>query len=89
MAVAAIASIIAAIASIPKFASGGIAYGPTLGLFGEYANAASNPEVVAPLSKLREILGDGSSGTRKIEFRVRGRDLYAIMGAESAILARG
>ena len=89
MAVAAIASIIAAIASIPKFASGGIAYGPTLGLFGEYANAASNPEVVAPLSKLREILGDGGSGTRKIEFRVRGRDLYAIMGAESAILSRG
>jgi predicted nucleic acid-binding Zn-ribbon protein len=89
MAVAAIASIIAAIAAIPKFASGGIAYGPTLGLFGEYANAANDPEVVAPLSKLRDIIGGSGWGTRKVEFKLRGRDLYATMGMEAAMLARG
>lgn len=89
LAVAAIASIIAAIAAIPKFASGGIAYGPTLGLFGEYANAANDPEVVAPLSKLRDIIGGSGWGTRKVEFKLRGRDLYATMGMEAAILSRG
>jgi hypothetical protein len=44
--------------SLPKFAEGGIAYGPTVGLFGEYPGAANNPEVVAPLSKLKSMLGD-------------------------------
>ena len=44
---------IIAAAAIPKFANGGIAYGPTLGLFGEYAGAANNPVVVAPLNKLK------------------------------------
>ena len=37
-------------------AKGGIAYGPTNALIGEYAGASSNPEVVAPLSKLRELI---------------------------------
>ena len=31
------------------FADGGMVYGPTLGLVGEYAGASSNPEVIAPL----------------------------------------
>lgn len=89
MAIAAIASVLAAIATIPKFANGGIAYGPTLGLFGEYANAANDPEVVAPLSKLRDILGGDGKGSRRIEFRLRGRDLYASAALEQVMLARG
>lgn len=40
------------------FANGGVIYGPTLGLMGEYAGAKNDPEVVAPLSKLKQILGD-------------------------------
>lgn len=39
------------------FANGGIISGPTLGLIGEYAGAKSDPEVVAPLSKLKGLLG--------------------------------
>ncbi len=76
MAVAAIASIAAAIASIPKFANGGIAYGPTLGLFGEYPGAANNPEVVAPLNRLREMI-EPSSGFGQVEFKIDG---YALKG---------
>ena len=45
LAIAALASVIAAIMAIPKFAEGGLAYGPTLGLFGEYSGASNNPEV--------------------------------------------
>lgn len=37
-------------------AKGGLAYGPTKAVIGEYAGAKSNPEVVAPLSKLKEML---------------------------------
>ena len=43
------------IASQP-LAKGGIAYGESLATVGEYANARTNPEVIAPLSKLKDIL---------------------------------
>lgn len=80
MAVAAIASVIAAIASIPKFASGGIAYGPTLGLFGEYAGASNNPEVVAPLDRLRSLIQPVDNGMGgQVEFKIQGRELVGIL----------
>lgn len=84
MAVAAVASVLAALASIPKFAAGGIAYGPTLGLFGEYAGAATNPEVVAPLDRLRALLdldGPGREAGR-VEFRIKGRALEGVLSRE-------
>lgn len=79
MAVAAIASIVGAIASLPKFAQGGLVYGPTLGLFGEYAGASSNPEVVAPLDKLRELIAPPSSEFGKVEFVIEGRNLKGVL----------
>lgn len=59
----AIGGVMAAFASIPKFAQGGIAYGPTLGMFGEYPGASSNPEVVAPLNRLRDMIQPGGGTT--------------------------
>lgn len=44
--------------NVTAFANGGIISGPTLGLMGEYAGAKSDPEVVAPLSKLKNLLGE-------------------------------
>jgi len=41
---------------IPKFADGGVVYGPTLGLIGEYSGASHNPEVIAPLDRLRDLI---------------------------------
>ena len=46
--------------SVAALASGGIAYGDTLVQVGEYANARSNPEVIAPLSKLTSLMGSGN-----------------------------
>jgi hypothetical protein len=43
---------------VPQFASGGIVRGPTLAMIGEYAGASANPEVIAPLSELQEMVGD-------------------------------
>jgi hypothetical protein len=57
--------------NIPAFANGGIISGPTMGLMGEYPGAKSNPEVVAPLDKLKDMLGGGGGGT----FVLRGQDL--------------
>lgn len=57
----AVASVASAFASIPKFADGGIVSGPTLGLMGEYAGAANNPEVIAPLNKLKELIAPATN----------------------------
>lgn len=46
---------------ITAFANGGVVYGPTNALIGEYAGAKSDPEVVAPLSKLKSIIGKGTN----------------------------
>ena len=50
---------------VRAFAQGGIIQGPTLGLMGEYPGASSNPEVVAPLDKLKNLIkpqGDSGGG---------------------------
>jgi hypothetical protein len=59
-----------------EFANGGIISGPTLGLMGEYPGASSNPEVVAPLDKLKSLMG-GGGGT--LEARISGNDLLILM----------
>lgn len=84
MAGAAVASVIAALASVPKFAEGGIAYGPTLGLFGEYAGANSNPEVVAPLDKLRSMLQPSGGEGGEVVFKITGRTLVGILKKEES-----
>ncbi|MBO7467119.1 MAG: hypothetical protein J6T94_05515, partial [Bacteroidaceae bacterium] len=79
-----------AAAGVPKFALGGVAYGPTLGIFGEYAGARSNPEVVAPLDRLQSLLGMGVGTTGgKVRFRIEGRDLVGVLEKENKLLKRG
>lgn len=51
----------AALAKTPALADGGLAYGKTLAFIGDNADAAVNPEVIAPLSDLREISGKDES----------------------------
>jgi len=58
-----------------EFANGGIISGPTLGLMGEYAGANSNPEVVAPLSKLKSMIGGGSQQVEVVG-RISGTDIF-------------
>lgn len=81
-----VATLVGIMESLPKFADGGIAYGPTLGIFGEYAGAKSNPEVVAPLDKLKSLIGDsGSVAGLRMETRVRGRDIVVALANETRI----
>lgn len=76
----AVAGLNALVGSIkpPKLARGGLAYGPTSAIVGDNPGARFDPEVIAPLSKLRSIIGGsaGASGTIRIEGVIRGRDIY-------------
>lgn len=90
MAGAAALGLVATLASIPKLASGGMAYGPTLGIFGEYAGASRNPEVIAPLDKLRGMLGldENAGGVDKVEFSIRSDRLVAIVDKRIRMMMR-
>ena len=88
LAIAAVASVLAALASIPKYAEGGLAYGKTLGIFGEYANASTNPEVVAPLSKLRDLIEPAGGVGGEVVFRIAGRDLEGVLNKRSQVNRR-
>jgi TP901 family phage tail tape measure protein len=44
----------------PRLAKGGLAYGPTMAVVGDNPGAKSDPEVIAPLSKLRNMIGNQS-----------------------------
>ena len=88
LAIAAVASVLAALASIPKYAEGGLAYGKTLGVFGEYANASTNPEVVAPLSKLRDLIEPAGGVGGEVVFRIAGRDLEGVLNKRSQVNRR-
>lgn len=69
-------------------AKGGIASGPVHALVGEYPGAANNPEVIAPLDKLRGMLGSASSDVNVSgTFRVQGTDLLLVL--EKAQRQRG
>jgi hypothetical protein len=57
---------------IPKLASGGVVSGPTLAVVGDNKNAMADPEVVAPLSKLRGMMGGGNV---VVTGRISGRDI--------------
>lgn len=89
MAIASVASILAAITKIPKassFADGGILYGATYALAGEYPGASNNPEVIAPLDRLRSLLDAdrpaSANPAGSVEFRIRGRELVGILSKE-------
>lgn len=79
-AVAAGAAIKATLSEGVAFADGGIVSGPTLGLVGEYPGASTNPEVIAPLNKLKSMLNvDGQSGGYIAETKISGRDLAIVL----------
>jgi len=62
--------------SVPALAEGGIVSGSTLVEVGEYAGAQSNPEVIAPLDKLKSMLGGAGGGQVQVQGVIRGRDIF-------------
>jgi len=66
-------------AIIPAFAEGGIVSGPTLGLMGEYPGAKSNPEVIAPLDKLKAMINPNPAFFGQVEFEIKGDRLVGVL----------
>lgn len=63
------------------FAAGGIVSTPTLGLVGEYPGARANPEVIAPLDKLKSMIGDRGAAQVQVggQFTLKGQDLVVAL----------
>lgn len=66
--------------AIPHFKDGGMVYGPTIGMMGEYAGARNNPEVVAPLDKLQSMIQQSSGGIEgDVIFEIDGYKLKGLL----------
>lgn len=72
-----------------KLANGGLAYAPTLAVVGDNRGAASDPEVIAPLSKLRNYMGGQQLElVGGVTFELRGDTAVAILNRENVRLNR-
>jgi hypothetical protein len=77
------AALVKSIGVMP-FAKGGVISGPTVGLLGEYSGASNNPEVVAPLDKLRDLIEPRTAfAGGKVEFEIKGRKLVGVLNKQS------
>lgn len=68
---------------VPEFASGGLVYGDTLARVGEYSNARSNPEVIAPLNKLKSLMQPNLGG--EVVFTIKGNQLVGVLNNNNKI----
>ncbi len=68
----AVGAVKGAFGGVPALASGGLAFGETMSIVGDNKNAAIDPEVIAPLSKLRQYMGGGSTN---VYGRISGDDI--------------
>ena len=59
--------------SIPALAEGGLASGPTMAIVGDNRNAAIDPEVISPLSKLKDMMGGSQV---EVFGRISGNDIF-------------
>lgn len=74
--------------SVPALAAGGLAYGPTYAMVGDNPNARTDPEVIAPLSRLQSMLPTvGAAQQIQItlggQLTAKGRDLVYVLNKEN------
>lgn len=85
--VSAATAMVEAIGVMP-FAKGGVVSGPTLALVGEYAGASSNPEVIAPLDKLRSMIQPQGGIGGNVRFEIEGRKLVGVISNTTRVAAK-
>ena len=59
--------------AIPALHEGGLASGPTMAIVGDNRNAAIDPEVISPLSKLKDMMGGSQV---EVYGRISGNDIF-------------
>lgn len=85
--VSAATAMVEAVGVMP-FANGGVVSGPTLALVGEYAGASNNPEVIAPLDKLRSMIQPQGSIRGNVRFEIEGRKLVGVISNTTRVAAK-
>ena len=85
--VSAATAMVQAIGVMP-FAKGGVVSGPTLALVGEYAGASNNPEVIAPLDKLRSMIQPQGGIGGNVRFEIEGRKLVGVISNTTRVAAK-
>lgn len=85
--VSAATTMVEAIGVMP-FAKGGVVSGPTLALVGEYAGASNNPEVIAPLDKLRSMIQPQGGIGGNVRFEIEGRKLVGVISNTTRVAAK-
>lgn len=85
--VSAATAMVEAIGVMP-FAKGGVVSGPTLALVGEYAGASNNPEVIAPLDKLRSMIQPQGGIGGNVRFEIEGRKLVGVISNTTRVAAK-
>lgn len=83
-----LAAMISSVKQVTAFAQGGIVSGPTMALVGEYAGASNNPEVIAPLDKLRSMLHPQGGVGGTVRFVIEGRKLVGVIDNEKKLSRR-
>lgn len=74
--------------SVPALANGGLAYGPIYAMVGDNPNARTDPEVIAPLSRLQSMLPTAGAAqqiqiTLGGQLTAKGRDLVYVLNKEN------
>lgn len=85
--VSAATAMVEAVGAMP-FANGGVVSGPTLALVGEYAGASNNPEVIAPLDKLRSMIQPQGGIGGNVRFEIEGRKLVGVISNTTRVAAK-
>ena len=67
------------VTNLSPMAQGGLAFGQTPVMVGDYSGVRSNPEVIAPLNKLKSLIDGGNSRNVSGEFVLRGQDLVVAL----------
>lgn len=81
-------AMITAVKGATAMANGGVVSGPTLALVGEYGGARNNPEVVAPLDKLRSMIQPAGGVGGTVSFEIEGRKLVGVLNNETRIASK-
>jgi hypothetical protein len=82
------ATALGGLVAMPAFANGGVVNSPTLGVFGEYAGAKSNPEIVTPQNIMHDTVSDATShgfiavveAVQRLERTLREKNMTAVIG---------
>lgn len=71
--------------SIPRLAKGGVIDEPTMAMIGEYSNAKTNPEIVAPQSIIKQTIDASNEGLADVFMQVGMQVIKAIQDKDLSV----